>query len=136
MRINLLGIPVTASAYAQILATLGVGGYRDEQLGKAGAIDYGDDHYTCFQFDYDWRRDNVENAQRLHRFILAKREYVRAEIRKRYGADRPDVKFDIVAHSMGGLITRYFLQYGEDAVALGDPRESYELFAADVIRGS
>ena len=42
----------------QLLGVLGVGGYRDMDLGLAGAIDYGTDHFTCFQFDYDWRRDN------------------------------------------------------------------------------
>ena len=60
------GLPIQLRAYFFILAALGAGGYRDEQLGLEGAIDYGDHHYTCFQFDYDWRRDNVENAARLH----------------------------------------------------------------------
>ncbi len=31
---------------------------------------------------------------------------------KRYGIKDVDVKFDIVAHSMGGLVARYFLRYG------------------------
>lgn len=113
LRIDLLGLPVRLGAYAQILATLGAGGYRDEQLAKAGAVSYGNDHYTCFQFDYDWRRDNVENAQRLYQFILEKRIQVRKEIEKRFKVQNPDVRFDIVAHSMGGLVTRYMLLYGD-----------------------
>jgi hypothetical protein len=112
VRIELAGIHIEIQAYAGILATLGAGGYRDEALGLAGEIDYGPGHFTCFQFAYDWRRDNVESARKLRDFILEKREYVRAEYRKEFGVDRPNVRFDIATHSMGGLVTRYFLMYG------------------------
>lgn len=113
VKINLLGLPFTLNAYANILSTLGAGGYMDEQLALAGAVDYGDDHYSCFQFDYDWRRDNVENAKRLAAFILQKKAQVQREIEKRFGVTGYDVKFNIVAHSMGGLLTRYYLRYGD-----------------------
>ncbi|MEN0019455.1 MAG: hypothetical protein AAF747_01075, partial [Planctomycetota bacterium] len=43
---NVLFLPIQVSAYREILLTLGVGGYRDRQLGEAGAVDYGTDHYT------------------------------------------------------------------------------------------
>ncbi|MBI3843329.1 MAG: hypothetical protein HY292_01695 [Planctomycetes bacterium] len=112
LKISVLGLPIELGAYANILGTLGVGGYRDEQLGLAGAVDYGKEHFTCFQFDYDWRRDVVENAARLDAFIAEKRAYVKREIEKRYGVADPDVKFDVVAHSMGGLVARYYLEYG------------------------
>ncbi len=122
VRIELAGVPIDIQAYAGILATLGAGGYRDESLGLAGEVDYGDDHFTCFQFDYDWRRDNVENAQRLHAFIEAKRELLRREYAKRYGIANADVRFDVVAHSMGGLLARYYLMYGaQDLPADGSP---------------
>lgn len=117
LKITFLGLPVELNAYVDILASLGIsGGYRDEQLGLAGAIDYGDDHFTCFQFDYDWRRDNVENAILLHQFILRKKAYVRREIKKRYGIENFPVKFDLVAHSMGGLIARYYLRFGANGL--------------------
>ena len=94
-----------------ILNTLGAGGFRDESFGLED-VDYGSEHFTCFQFAYDWRLDNVENAKKLHTFILNKKKYVEQELEKRYGIKR-EVKFDIVAHSMGGLIARYYLMYGD-----------------------
>lgn len=112
LTVKVLGIPINLRAYYYILEALGVGGYRDESLASARGVEWGDDHFTCFQFDYDWRRDNVENAQRLHRFIEEKRAYVRRETLRRYGVDRSDLEFDVVGHSMGGLLLRYYLRYG------------------------
>ena len=112
LRLTLGGISLNIQAYAGILNTLGAGGYRDESLGMAGEVDYGDNHFTCFQFAYDWRRDNIENARLLHDFIQKKRDYVRQQYKQRFSIDKKDIKFDIAAHSMGGLITRYFLMYG------------------------
>ena len=110
--VNFLGIPLELNAYYNILQTLGVGGYRDEELGMAGAVDYGKDHYTCFQFAYDWRRDIVESAKELDHFIKTRAQYVQKETEKRFGKKMVKVKFDLVAHSMGGLVARYYLRYG------------------------
>jgi pimeloyl-ACP methyl ester carboxylesterase len=122
--LRLLGIPLEAVAYRNILLALGAGGYRDEDLGDLGVIDYGTDHYTCFQFHYDWRRSNMENAQRLGAFIREKGEDVRREHEHRFGPMDGPVKFDIVAHSMGGLLARYYLRYGEaDLPEDGSPPE-------------
>ena len=135
LRVKAFGIPINLQAYSQILVALGIGGYRDESVALAGEVDWGDDHFTCFQFDYDWRRDNVENAQRLHRFIQEKRAYVREEIRRRYDVDRPNLKFDVVSHSMGGLLLRYYLRYGAaDLPADGSPPEITWAGAADIER--
>ncbi|MEO0616941.1 MAG: hypothetical protein AAFY69_12495 [Pseudomonadota bacterium] len=112
-RVKVLGLPFNLNVYAGILQALGAGGYRDESLGTAGAIDYGPDHFTCFQYPYDWRRDIVESAQLLHRYIAEKRTFVQAEYATRFGIEDADVRFDIVAHSMGGLVARYFLMYGD-----------------------
>ena len=115
VRLSFLGIPLDIRAYVGILSSLGVGGYRDPAFG-AGVIDYGEGHFTCFQFAYDWRRDNVENAQLLKAFIDQKKIEIREEYKLRYGIEQEDIKFDIVAHSMGGLLTRYILRYGDQAL--------------------
>jgi len=122
LKLSVLGLPISLNAYANILASLGVGGYADQGLAEAGAVDYGTDHFTCFQFAYDWRRDNVENARLLHAFILEKKAFVERKLTERHGKLDREVRFDIVAHSMGGLITRYYLRYGTQ-----DPEDGADL---------
>lgn len=61
-----------------------------------------------YVFSYDWRQDNVASAGALHALI----EQVRRD-----HAD-PALRVDLVAHSMGGLIARYYLRFGtRDALA-------------------
>jgi len=43
---------------------------------------------------------------------LKKKKEVETENLRRFGRSGAPVKFDIVAHSMGGLLTRYMLMYG------------------------
>ena len=112
IKITIYGVTVEKNAYGNILASLGVGGFINENYGETKTIDYGDRHYTSFQFAYDWRRDLVEAAKQLHEYILEKRTYVQKEIAKRHGIENKDIKFNIVAHSMGGLVARYYLRYG------------------------
>ena len=59
---------------------------------------------NLFEFPYDWRRDNRVAARRLAR---RGREWLEAW-RRSSGAR--DAKLVLVGHSMGGLISRYFLE--------------------------
>ena len=86
------------------------GGYKE---GKFDAPAADGDRDTFYVFAYDWRRDNVENAQLLLKKIDALKRTLK----------RPDLKFNVVAHSMGGLITRYAAMYGAaNLPARGAPR--------------
>lgn len=89
--------------YGEILRTLAdSGGYVRGTPGVAG-----DPHQRRYYvFAYDWRQDNVVTARKLDALI--------EQLRKDYGD--PALKVDVVAHSMGGLITRYFLRYGTEDV--------------------
>ncbi len=53
---------------------------------------------TLFTFPYDWRQDNRVTAELLKNKIN--------EIKQRTGAE----KVDIISHSMGGLIARYYIE--------------------------
>jgi pimeloyl-ACP methyl ester carboxylesterase len=75
-----------------------VGGYSVAHAGDK--VNHSQRRY--YVFEYDWRRDNVQTSRKLHKFL--------DQIRVDY--DDPSLRFDVVAHSMGGLVTRYFARYG------------------------
>ena len=76
------------------------GGYRE---GDWANPPEGGDSDTFYVFAYDWRRDNVETARLLVRQVEA--------LKLKLG--RPDLRFNVVAHSMGGLVARYAAMYGD-----------------------
>jgi pimeloyl-ACP methyl ester carboxylesterase len=96
------------SVYDSLLETLErYGGYRRGQL---DAPPEDGDRDTFYVFAYDWRRDNVESAQMLAQKIARLKQQL----------NRPDLRFDIIAHSMGGLVARYYAMYGDrDALQAG-----------------
>lgn len=75
-------------------------GYHEESWDKPSMDGYEDSIYI---FSYDWRLNNVENA----RLLINKLDELKRKLKK------PDLKFDIIAHSMGGIISRYAAMYGD-----------------------
>jgi pimeloyl-ACP methyl ester carboxylesterase len=68
------------------------------------------DKDTFYVFAYDWRQDNVSNA----------RELIRRIERLKDSLQRQDLQFNIIAHSMGGLIARYAAMYGNQDLPEGE----------------
>lgn len=57
---------------------------------------------SYYVYLYDWRLDNVSAVQGLHALIGAIRD----------AAGDPALKVDVLAHSNGGLLARYYARYG------------------------
>jgi pimeloyl-ACP methyl ester carboxylesterase len=81
--------------YADFVSLVeGAGFSRDRPSRQPGAS-----HHV---FTYDWRRDLVESVGLLHDAL------------ERLADERgePELRVNLVAHSMGGLIARYYMRYG------------------------
>lgn len=93
--------------YGQIVRRLtGVGGYELATPGQPLA----GKRARLYLFPYDWRQDNVRTVAKLDALI----EQIRAD----YGD--PALRVDVIAHSMGGLIVRYYERYGTADVLDGN----------------
>lgn len=82
--------------YKELIDALKERGYSEATWESPTATD------VFYVFPYDWRRDNVESAHLLMSRMAAVKQTLK----------QPDLKFDILAHSMGGLIARYAAMYG------------------------
>jgi pimeloyl-ACP methyl ester carboxylesterase len=82
-------------------------GYHEGDWNNPGP-NGGDDAF--YVFAYDWRKDNVANAAELIHRIERLKETLH----------RPDLKFNVIAHSMGGLIARYAAMYGDQDLPADD----------------
>jgi len=108
--------------YGKIIETLGdTGGYQLAKITEK--VNPHQKNY--YVFHYDWRQDNVITARQFADFI--------DQIRIDYGD--PDLKVDVVAHSMGGLITRYYIRYGrQDVINDNDFDQKINMYGSDRVR--
>lgn len=121
-QIRILGFSFDYSGYDILVRCLKDSGYFPDSEGLPA-----NRHFPSqFLFYYDWRRDISENAARLREFIGERREELRKIYRELYGLPDYNVKFDLVAHSMGGLVARYFMRYGGTPLP-DDPEQIPEL---------
>jgi pimeloyl-ACP methyl ester carboxylesterase len=93
--------------YADLVEILERAGFH--AAGRNEAVD--PDRPTYHVFGYDWRRDLVESARRLHETLESLAE-ARGEA---------DARFNVIGHSMGGLVARYYLRYGTAEPEEGAP---------------
>lgn len=99
-KIQIIKLTPEIEIYQKLIDSLIADGFTE---GKFDDPKAGGDADTFYVFGYDWRLDNVENSQNL----ISKIETVQMKL------NRPDLKFNIIAHSMGGLIARYAAMYGK-----------------------
>ena len=109
MKVSIMTMDFRMVAYQSIINSLTKGGYIPECM----PLPKDKKFYSLFAFYYDWRDDITENSKRLHQFIMLRKKYLQKKYKKYYGLKNFDVQFDVVTHSMGGLLARYYLRYGE-----------------------
>lgn len=94
--------------YGKVLETLeNIGGYQRGYIDDAGERR----GRTYYVYAYDWRLDNVAAVQGLHELI----ERVAAD----HGGSGQQV--DVLAHSSGGLLARYYARFGTADVLTDEP---------------
>lgn len=96
--------------YGALLKTLeSIGGYRRAYPGTPPAPSA----RSLYVYTYDWRLDNVAAVQGLHRLI--------EQVAEDHG-DR-NLRVDIIGHSNGGLMARYYARFGTTDVLTEDAAE-------------
>lgn len=108
-----LGTTIHEEVYDGLVQSLNAGGYEfsrteEEERARRG------ENPGSLEYPYDWRRDIVEAAHILDDFLNRKAEQVHRVRKQRYGqAPDPDaIRFDLIGHSMGALVLRYYMMYG------------------------
>ncbi|WP_114994138.1 hypothetical protein [Synechococcus sp. UW179A] len=110
-------VSIEYSVYLNIFKSLTMAGFvpvdeRDHHLHMPSSKGK-----PVFQFAYDWRKSNASNAKRLDAYIKA----ISKQLTENKGLGSYP-KIDIVCHSMGCLMARYYLRYGDqDLGTLDNP---------------
>ncbi len=107
-------MPFGIDVYHEMVIKLESLGYCQLQscAENLGSIDNKSNLSLIEEFSYDWRLSNAHNAGLLKKFI----DQYSIDIAKDRGLDSDNddtIDFDIVCHSMGCLLARYFLRYGD-----------------------
>jgi pimeloyl-ACP methyl ester carboxylesterase len=108
--------------YGKIVRTLGdAAGYKLAKIGEP--VDPKQKNYYIFH--YDWRQDNALSARQLADFI----DQIQIDYKNLA------LKVDIVAHSMGGLIARYYIRYGrQDVLDTNDFDKKITMYGGEKVR--
>ncbi|MFT3743980.1 MAG: hypothetical protein QM785_06750 [Pyrinomonadaceae bacterium] len=122
-----IGVFPVTDVYGGFIKAMEIrGGYHEEKWDSPSEDGFEDSLYV---FAYDWRLDCVENA----RLLVRKVDALKVKLKK------PDLRFDIVAHSMGGLISRYAAMYGDAELPTGTAKPTWagsKLFERIVLLGT
>jgi len=115
---SIFGLPVEVSVYRKVLDTVRLGGWKiyvdpDREPGpnRSNAPPIPPEEANAFPFAYDWRRDMIDIVREFDRFVRAKTEQI-ALRSARIPGDTEPIRFNLISHSMGTLIVRYYLMYG------------------------
>lgn len=110
--VKLLKFLPETEIYSTLIDAVEKHGYAEGKWDNPTIKGYED---TFYIFAYDWRLDNVENA----RLLVKKIENLKRLLK------RPNLKFNVIAHSMGGLIARYASMYGNADLSAGKPKPTW-----------
>ena len=103
-----LGLTLKIDAYGPLLSRLRAQGYREGNWDRPGE---GPEYYVLL---YDWRQSVESSARTLYQKMAA--------LRARQPAGTPP--FVMVGHSIGGMLIRYALMYGDAPLGASGPLPS------------
>ena len=114
--------------YATIMKSLKKAGYQPNPHDKPIPNNDSGMATPVFEFAYDWRQSNADSAIQLNNFIDAKSKYYESNNRSKKGQ-----KFDIICHSMGCLVARYYLRYGDQGLGTSESTPELDWRGGDQI---